>query len=91
MGRLLYKLLDVFSNNFVRQFLTSLGVGLATGVPLYLLISSIVDNVADHYGSSPYIGLLAVFGIDDALGILFTAILTRAYWQSMKPRWVTKQ
>lgn len=90
MGGLLYRVLDLFSNNFVRQFLTSLGVGIASGLPLYLLISTIVDDVAAHFGSSPYIGLLAVFGIDDALGIILTAILTRAYWQSMKPRWVNK-
>jgi hypothetical protein len=90
MGALLYKILDLFANNFVRQMLTSFGVGLATGLPFYLFLSSQVDQAITQINSSPYLGLMAVFGIDTALSMVFTAILTRAYWESMKLRTVKR-
>lgn len=91
MGKLFYKILDIFSSNFVRQLATSLGVGLAVGLPFYLFITNLVDEVAASFQSIEYIGLLAKFGIDDALGIIFTAVLTRVYWESMKPKWVARK
>lgn len=90
MGAFLYKILDLFANNFVRQMLTSFGVGLATGLPFYLFLSTQVDNAVAQINSSPYLGLMAVFGIDTALSMVFTAILTRAYWESMKLRSVKR-
>lgn len=86
MGKFLYNILDLFSNNFVRKFLTSLGIGIATGLPFYLLISTYVNNAASYVQSAPYMGLMAVFGIPEAFGIIFTAIMTRAYWESMRIR-----
>lgn len=90
MGALLYKILDLFSNNFVRQMLTSFGVGLATGIPFYFFLSTQIDNAVAKMGSSPYVGLMALFGVDTALSIIFSAILTRAYWESMKLRAVKR-
>lgn len=84
MGKLLYTVLDLFANNFVRKLLTSLGIGLATGLPFYLLISTTIDNATDQISSVSYVGLLAVFGIDTALSILFGAVLTRAYYEAMQ-------
>ncbi len=84
MGKLLYKIMDLFGNNFVRQLLTSLGVGIVTGAPVYLLLTTYVNNAASHVESLPYIGLMAVFGIPEAIGILFSAIMTRAYWESLR-------
>lgn len=90
MGKLLYKILDLFSNNFVRKFLTSLGIGIVTGMPFYILLSSMIDRAASQIGASPYVGLLAVFGIDKALSILFGAVLTRAYYESLNVRFSRK-
>lgn len=90
MGSFLYKILDLFANNFFRQFLTSLGIGLAVGVPFYLLLSTYLDRAITQFNASPYLGLLAVFGIDTALSIIFTAVLTRAYWESMRIRAVRR-
>ena len=86
MSKLLYALLDLFSNNFVRKLLTSFGVGILTGLPFYLFLSTYVNNAASHIQSLPYIGLMAVLGIPEAIAIIFTAILTRAYWESMRIR-----
>ncbi|WP_367156952.1 DUF2523 family protein [Acinetobacter sp. FL] len=86
MGGLIYKVLDLFSNNFIRQILTSLGIGIVTGLPFYLMLSTYIYKAASHIESTPYIGLMAVFGIPEGFGIIFTAIMTRAYWESMRPR-----
>ncbi|OBS04258.1 hypothetical protein BAX55_18670 [Acinetobacter baumannii] len=90
MSALFYKLLDVFANNFIRQFLTSMGIGLAVGLPFYLMLSTYVDRAVAQINSAPYLGLMAVFGIDKAMSIILTAILTRAYWESMKLRAVKR-
>lgn len=86
MGKLLYGIFDLFANNFIRQILTSLGVGIVTGLPFYLFLSSYVTSAASHIESLPFIGLMAVFGIPEAIGIIFSAILTRAYWEAIRIR-----
>lgn len=90
MGALLYKIFDLFANNFIRQILTSFGIGIVTGLPFYLFLSTYVQQAASHIESTPYIGLMAVFGIPEGFGIIFTAIMSRAYWEAMKPRFAKR-
>lgn len=86
LSALLYKVMDVGSNNFVRSFLTSLGMGIATGAGIYLLIDSYISQAVQRAESVPYVGLLGLFGIDTALSILLGAVLTRAAFEATKPR-----
>lgn len=90
LSGLLYKVLDIGSNNFVRSFITSMGIGIATGAGIYLLIESYINRAVQSAESVPYVGLLGLFGIDSALSILLGAVLTRAAIEATKPRLVKK-
>lgn len=90
LSGLLYKVLDVGSNNFVRSFITSMGIGIATGAGIYLLIDSYITRAVQSAESVPYVGLLGLFGIDSALSILLGAVLTRAAIEATKPRLTKK-
>jgi len=78
MFKLLYKLLDVFSNNTVRNLMSSLGIGIMSGAGIYILITQFINQAISQAYNLPFLGLLGLFGIDKALAIIFGAVLTRA-------------
>ncbi len=86
----LYKVLDVLSNNAVRNFLKSFGIGIGSGAAMYLLISTYIQTVVSKANSMPYLSLLSLFGIDAALSIILGAILTRATYLSTKATFTKK-
>ncbi|NAS10261.1 DUF2523 family protein [Acinetobacter haemolyticus] len=84
LASLLYKVLDIFANNSVRNFMTSFGVGLTSGAAIYLLVSNYIDRVIAQADTVPYLSLLSLFGIDAALSIILGAILTRVTFAASK-------
>ena len=84
MIALFYKLLDVFANKFFNSILKAFGIGLVSGTAIYLIASQWIQYVVTSSDSMPYLGLLALFGIDKALSIILSAILSRAYFESQK-------
>lgn len=90
MIKLFYKLLDVSANNIFASILKSLGVGLASGAAIYVLVSTYIQNVVATASTMPYLGLLALFSIDKGLSIILGAILTRASYQAMTVGFVKK-
>lgn len=82
--------MDVGSNNAVRGFITSAGLGLASGAAIYLMIETYINKAVLSSESVPYVGLLGLFGIDTALSILLGAVLTRASIEALSPRVIKK-
>lgn len=84
LSSLLYKVLDVFANNSVRNFMTSFGVGVTSGASIYLLVSNYIEYVISQANSMPYLSLLSMFGVDAGLSIILGAILTRVTYTASK-------
>lgn len=84
MIALFYKLLDVFSNNFFNKILKSFGVGVISGTAIYLIANKWIEYVVTRSSEMPYLGLLSLFGIDAALSIILSSILSRAFFESQK-------
>lgn len=90
MFKLLYKLMDVLSNNTVRNMMGSLGLGLVSGAAIYAIISQFVTTAVTEAYNLPYLGLLGLFGIDKALAIILGAVLTRAAMDATNVRFTRK-
>ena len=90
LSSLLYKVLDVFSNNAVRNFLKSFGIGFTSGAAMYVLLKTYIDYVVSQANSLPHLNLLSLFGIDAGLSIILGALLTRALYLSTKASFTKK-
>ena len=84
MSALLYKLFSVLAINSVRKFLTAFGIGITTGAAMYVLLNGFIQTVVARANEMPYLGLLALFGVDAGLAIILSAILTRSIYLSTK-------
>lgn len=84
MSALLYKILDIFSNKFFNSILKSFGIGVFAGTAIYLISSTWIEHVITKSSEMPYLGLLSLFGIDAALSIILSSILSRAFFESQK-------
>ncbi len=81
---LLYKLFSVLAINTVRKFLTAFGIGVVSGSAMYMLLNTFIQTLVTKANDLPYLGVLSLFGIDAALSIILSAILTRSIYLSTK-------
>lgn len=73
----LYNLLLLLSNNATYSILKSAGLGLVTYTLTTEFFEVLIQKTQSQMNHFEYVALLGLIGFDDAVGIIFGAILTR--------------
>lgn len=73
----LYNLLLLLSNNATYAIFKAFGLGFATYYLSSQFLESMINRTQQHMNQFEYVQLLGLMGVDDAMSIIFGAVLTR--------------
>lgn len=79
LASLLSKSLDSASSGLLKKVLTGAGLGLASTAGVTALVNSYIDNLRSSTGglSAELLAILHLSGLDYALSIILSAVVTR--------------